>query len=79
MLEPDRGIQDRRQGRGPELTGAVPVRQGLALRGFREGGSEGGRRCVVVANEVKRRKVVPRRGEPASSGEARFLLLDPGA
>jgi hypothetical protein len=30
---------------------AVPVRLVRALRGFREGGSEGSHRCVVVANE----------------------------
>jgi len=41
--------------------------------GFREGGSERGHRCVVVANEsecaVRRSSV----GEPTRSGDARFL------
>lgn len=49
--DPDRGNPaSMRQGRGPEFTGRVPVRL-FALRGFREGVSEGSRRCVVVANE----------------------------
>ena len=34
----------------PGIDRAVPVRL-VALRGFREGGSEGGHRCAVVANE----------------------------
>ena len=49
--DPDRGNPTlKRQGRGSELTGRFPVRL-VALRGFREGGSERGHRCVVVANE----------------------------
>ena len=49
---PDRGSPTlKRQGRGPELTGRS--HRGLVWRGggFREGGSEGGHRCVVVVNE----------------------------
>ena len=51
VLEPDRGNPTSKARARPGIDRAVPVRPGLALRGFREGGSEGGRRCVVVANE----------------------------
>jgi hypothetical protein len=50
--DPDRGNPTlTRQGRGPELTGRSQC--GLVERCgvFREGGSERGHRCVVVANE----------------------------
>ena len=51
VLEPDRGNPTSKARARPGIDRAVPVRPGLALRGFREGGSEGGGRCVVVANE----------------------------
>jgi len=49
-LEPDRGNPTSKARARPGIDRAIPVRL-VALRGFREGGSEGGPRCVVVANE----------------------------
>jgi hypothetical protein len=54
---------------------AVPVRPVLALRGFREGVSEGSHRCVVVANESEAPLGVPRVGELASGSDALFLSV----
>jgi hypothetical protein len=50
-LGPDRGepqVDEARARLG--IDRAVPMRL-VALRSFREGGSEGSRRCVVAANE----------------------------
>ena len=51
VLEPRQGESNIEEARTrPGVHRVVPVRR-VALRGFREGGSEGGHRCVVVANE----------------------------
>ena len=73
------GIQHRRQGRGPELTGRSQCGQVWRCGASVRAGLKEAVDASWWRTKVKRRKAFLGGGEPASSGDARFLLLDPGA